>query len=166
MVSESTRFYLADNPTTQTLGQWLGQRVQGGQVILLRGELGMGKTSFVQGLAQGLGIEDVVVSPTFILLCEYPEGRIPLYHFDLYRLSGDEIQDLGLDMYWDGWDVEPGVVAIEWADRLQDKPLDYVDLHFTPADPQGRWVTWSAIGTQSQHLLPPDWLPQTTPLSP
>ncbi len=101
---------------TLSLGRRLGRLLGPGTVLALRGELGAGKTCFVQGLARGLGVkEDHVVSPTFVLVREY-RGRLPLYHIDLYRLSaGREVESLGLEEYLEG----EGVCAVEWAEKAE-----------------------------------------------
>jgi len=99
---------------TQKIAAKLGEKLKPGDVVLLFGDLGAGKTTFVQGLARGLGVpEDYYVqSPTFALINEYP-GRVPLYHVDLYRLAPEDVYDLGLEEL-----VEKGVVVIEWSERL------------------------------------------------
>ncbi len=103
---------------TAAAGERLAARVQPGQVVLLHGDLGAGKTAFVRGLARGLGAPaDDVSSPTFTIIQEY-RGRIPLYHVDLYRLQPAEVEELGLDEIVDSG----GVVAIEWAARWRDPP--------------------------------------------
>jgi tRNA threonylcarbamoyladenosine biosynthesis protein TsaE len=104
---------------TESLAAGMAQALRGGEVILLQGELGAGKTAFVRGLARGLGVDpDAVASPTFVLLTNYP-GRLTLHHADLYRLvgNGDE-QELGLEEL----PGEKGVLAVEWADRLATLP--------------------------------------------
>jgi len=121
-------------PNTQAmhdLGRRLGRSLPAESVILLVGELGTGKTTLVQGIGAGLGIEEPIVSPTFTLINEYTEGRVPLYHFDLYRLTPEEATALKPELYWNGVEVELGIVAIEWSDRLEDKPPNYIQLNLS-----------------------------------
>lgn len=100
---------------TSALGRDLARSLGEGSVVLLSGDLGAGKTAFVRGLAEGLGIDPhQVSSPTFTLIQEYRGGRLPLHHVDLYRLRSTEVEDLGLDELT----LEGGVTAIEWPDRL------------------------------------------------
>ena len=105
---------------TADVGRALAARLTAGSVVLLYGDLGAGKTAFVRGLAEGLGVSrDEVSSPTFTLVQEYRGGRLPLFHVDLYRLNDPrEIEDLGLEEIAAG-----GVLAIEWAEKL-DTPRD------------------------------------------
>ncbi len=108
--------HLADANATVRLGEEIARLCRGGDVILLAGELGGGKTTMVRGLARGLGVpEEVpVTSPTFGIVHEYP-GRLPLFHFDLYRISGeDELYETGFDDYA----AAGGVMAVEWPERL------------------------------------------------
>jgi tRNA threonylcarbamoyladenosine biosynthesis protein TsaE len=108
---------------TTHLGASLAHSLEPGAVVLLEGELGAGKTAFVRGLAVGLGApEDEVSSPTFTLIQEY-RGRMPFFHADLYRISGAEADELGLDEL--GRD---GVVAVEWAAKLLRKPAGAVEV--------------------------------------
>lgn len=123
-----TQFYLPNAESTREFGKKLGQLLPPNSILLLEGNLGAGKTTFVQGLATGLDIPDSVESPTFTLINEYTTGRIPLYHLDLYRLELSEIVDLNLEQYWEGIEVEAGIVAIEWADRLPYKPEVYLKI--------------------------------------
>ncbi|WP_373539188.1 tRNA (adenosine(37)-N6)-threonylcarbamoyltransferase complex ATPase subunit type 1 TsaE [Chamaesiphon sp.] len=117
---------LPDPTATLMLGMELGKSLPAGSVLLLTGELGSGKTTLVQGLARGLEIGDAIVSPTFTIINEYFGGRLPLYHLDLYRLTTAEVDELQLEGYWSGIETQLGIVAIEWAERL-----DYLPTHFT-----------------------------------
>ncbi|NES99397.1 MAG: tRNA (adenosine(37)-N6)-threonylcarbamoyltransferase complex ATPase subunit type 1 TsaE [Sphaerospermopsis sp. SIO1G2] len=123
-----TTIFLPNTEATQKLGIFLGENLTPGTVILLSGDLGAGKTTLVQGIGRGLGITDSIVSPTFTLINEYTEGRIPLYHLDLYRLQPPEVNGLNLESYWEGIEVEPGIVAIEWAERMPYLPDSYVQI--------------------------------------
>ncbi len=104
---------------TATVGRELAATLSSGDVLLLYGDLGAGKTAFVRGLAEGLGVHrDEVSSPTFTLIQEYRGGRLPLFHVDLYRIDDPrEFDELGLDEM-----AEEGVLAIEWAERLPGPP--------------------------------------------
>jgi tRNA threonylcarbamoyladenosine biosynthesis protein TsaE len=100
---------------TQAVAAALAARLRPGDVLLLHGDLGTGKTAFVRGLAAGLGINpDEVTSPTFTLVHEYRGGRLPIVHVDLYRLGGTDLDEIGLDEAL----ARTGIVAIEWAERL------------------------------------------------
>ena len=122
---------LVDASATHALGVELGQSLAAGSVILLTGNLGSGKTTLVQGLAVGMDIVDSIVSPTFTIINEYSNGRLPLYHLDLYRLTSAEIDDLNLESYWLGIESELGIVAIEWAERLSYLPEEYIKIELT-----------------------------------
>lgn len=143
---------LPDQQATQRLGQQLGLRLQPGSILLLNGDLGSGKTTLVQSLGQSLGITEPIVSPTFTLVCEYPEAQIPLYHLDLYRLQPSEVDELHLEDYWTGEEYPLGIVAIEWATRLQRLPDEYLQIHLTTL-PQGRQADCLAVGTSHQQVL-------------
>ena len=102
---------------TYELGEKIGQMAEPGMVISLTGDLGVGKTVFTQGLAKGLGIEEPVNSPTFTIVQVYEEGRIPLYHFDVYRIGDiEEMDEIGYEDYFYG----EGVCLIEWADLIRE----------------------------------------------
>ena len=114
---------------TEALGEQLASRLTGGEVIAYTGDLGAGKTAFTRGLARGLGITDRVTSPTFTIVNEYEGGRLPLFHFDMYRLSSsDELYDIG----WEDYLARGGVCAVEWseivADALEENELIRVDI--------------------------------------
>ncbi|BAY80899.1 hypothetical protein NIES267_03640 [Calothrix parasitica NIES-267] len=123
------KIFLKDALATRNLGIILGQTLKANTVILLEGDLGAGKTTLVQGLGKGLDIDEPIVSPTFTIINEYNRARLPLYHLDLYRLEAAEIVGLNLDTYWEGVEVEPGIVAIEWAQRLPYRPDAYLTIH-------------------------------------
>ncbi|NJO19206.1 MAG: tRNA (adenosine(37)-N6)-threonylcarbamoyltransferase complex ATPase subunit type 1 TsaE [Spirulinaceae cyanobacterium RM2_2_10] len=126
-------------------GAWLGRSLAP-CTLLLDGELGAGKTTLVQGLGASLGITDPIVSPTFALLGEYLEGQQPLYHFDLYRLSPAEVPSLAPEIYWEGQEVAPGWVAIEWAQRLPYRPSEYLALQLRHQADGTRWLQVQAQG--------------------
>lgn len=108
-------FLLRGEEATLALARRMAELLRPGDVVLLEGELGSGKTSFARGIAEGLGVRERVTSPTFTLLREY-EGRLPLYHLDAYRLEGPwDLYDLGLEEYLEG----RGVLVVEWADRAR-----------------------------------------------
>jgi tRNA threonylcarbamoyladenosine biosynthesis protein TsaE len=123
---------LPDAAATQRLGELLGRSLPAGSILLLEGDLGAGKTTLVQGIGLGLGIADPIVSPTFTLINEYSDGRIPLYHMDLYRLEPAEAKALYLEQYWNGQELPLGIVAIEWADRLVVAPSPHLHLTLLP----------------------------------
>ena len=107
--------YLSHSPEeTEHIGEMLGKRLSGGTVLALRGGLGVGKTAFTRGLARGLGYTGRVTSPTFTIVNEY-DGATPLFHFDMYRLDGeDDLFDIG----WDDYLARGGVCAVEWSERI------------------------------------------------
>jgi tRNA threonylcarbamoyladenosine biosynthesis protein TsaE len=129
---------LPNTNATHMLGLELGKSLIAGSVLLLTGDLGSGKTTLVQGIAQGMDIGDSVVSPTFTIINEYFSGRLPLYHLDLYRLTSAEVDDLYLESYWLGLEAELGIVAIEWAERLSNLPPDYIQIELTYDRAEGR----------------------------
>lgn len=137
---------LADATATRSLGVRLGQFLPGGSVILLKGDLGSGKTTLVQGIGEGLGISEPIVSPTFTLINEYPEGRLPLYHLDLYRIEPEEAAALHPEIYWEGVEVPLGIVAIEWAERLQYKPPHYLLVSLSYCGDGSRRVELLGVG--------------------
>ena len=117
---------------TRALGEKIASLVRPGDVILLIGELGTGKTVLAKGIAQGLGIKEKVLSPTFTILKEYA-GKIPLYHLDAYRLDGPrDLQDLGLEEYLEG-----GVLLVEWGDRVcRYFTADYLEIRIDWGGPE------------------------------
>jgi tRNA threonylcarbamoyladenosine biosynthesis protein TsaE len=124
---------------TAAAGARLGASLNAGDVVLLYGDLGAGKTAFTRGLARGLGAAaDDVTSPTFTLVQEYP-GRVTLYHVDLYRLDEPEVDELGLEELILG----DGVVAIEWAERWRERPNDVIEVRLQHAGEDQRRITIS-----------------------
>ena len=121
---------------TEQLGERLGQTLSPGAVVAYTGGLGMGKTAFTRGLARGLGCTERVTSPTFTLVNEYL-GRIPLFHFDVYRLSGsDALYDIGWDDYLD----RGGVCAVEWSENIADAlPEDTVFVRLRRCEAHDNW---------------------------
>ncbi len=135
---------------TQQLARSISERAQAGDVILLVGDLGAGKTHFTQGFAAGLGIAEVPTSPTFNLVCEYHDGRLPLYHFDLYRLEeADELEDI--DYY--GIIEGDGVSLVEWGDKFEEAaPDDCLVLDFKVSDDGTRTIDATATGDRAHEL--------------
>ena len=137
---------------TRNLGQKIGALIQKPTTIKLIGDLGSGKTAFVQGLAAGLEVPSgyYITSPTFTLINEYP-GRLPLFHIDLYRLETvRDLEDIGLDdlLY------DQAVLAIEWADRLAlDFSTDYLNIHFEIIDDEFRRLNLIACGQNGINLI-------------
>lgn len=102
---------------TLELGRHMGEQAEAGQVYCINGELGVGKTVFTQGFGKGLGIKDLVNSPTFTIIKEYDDGRIPLYHFDVYRIGDiSEMDEIGYEDYFYG----DGVCLIEWSGLIEE----------------------------------------------
>jgi tRNA threonylcarbamoyladenosine biosynthesis protein TsaE len=131
---------------TAAAGERLAGRVQPGDVVLLYGDLGAGKTAFIRGLARGLGAAaDDVSSPTFTLVQEY-HGRVTLHHVDLYRLEPAEVRDLGLEELTSGDDV----VAIEWAERWREAPGDAWEVRLDHAGDEQRRIEVRAKATSPE----------------
>ncbi len=110
--------YLTHSPEeTETLGEKLASRLKPGAIVAYTGDLGAGKTAFTRGLAKGLGITEPVTSPTYTIVNEYLTGRMPLFHFDMYRLgSSEELFDIG----WEDYLARGGVCAVEWSENVAD----------------------------------------------
>lgn len=134
-----TKVYESNSPDeTYELGRSIGERIEAGSIIALDGDLGAGKTLFTQGLAAGLGITGPVNSPTFTILQIYDSGRIPLYHFDVYRIDDPyEMEEVGFDDYIFG----NGVSVIEWPERIAELmeqiPDPYTEIRITRDDAHG-----------------------------
>ena len=115
---ETTRRIILNNETeTRDFGLELGKSLQPGEVLALIGDLGTGKTALTRYIAEGLGIKETITSPTFTIIHEYHEGRLPLYHFDVYRIGDmEEMYELGYEEYFYG----KGVCVVEWADLIEE----------------------------------------------
>jgi len=123
---------------TMQMGENLALQLNPGDVVALNGDLGAGKTAFAGGIAKGLGVTDYVTSPTFAIM-NILEGRMPFYHFDVYRITDpDEMEEIGLNEFLYG----EGVCVIEWADRIADLlPARYIDVRMSRIDETGRRLT-------------------------
>lgn len=145
-------FQTSSADETRTLAAALGALLMPGDTLCLIGDLGAGKTTFTQGLARGLGLppEEPVNSPTFTLLAEHPGGRVPLYHFDVYRLPDSTgLYDLAFDEYLSG----DGVVVIEWADRIADAlPPDRIDILLTTEGLDKRRIVMTTYGERAEEV--------------
>jgi tRNA threonylcarbamoyladenosine biosynthesis protein TsaE len=142
-MNTSLRLTTANPEETHELGRALGAIANPGDVFLLTGTLGVGKTCLTQGIAAGLGITEQPRSPTFVLVTEHM-GRLPLYHMDLYRLDNvTEVMDLGLDEYLFG----DGVSVVEWADKAPEVfPLDHLAVHLEEVSETHRGITINVMG--------------------
>lgn len=141
--------YLKDPEATRALGRALGKLVRPGDIIILSGELGAGKTTLVQGLAQGLGVKDVVTSPSFTLIQEY-RGYYPLYHIDLYRLEDlEEVWALGLEEYLFG----TGITVVEWGERLVPFVPERLEILLERDSGEGRRARVAPYGGHYRDLL-------------
>lgn len=133
---------------TEDLGAWLAGRLSPGAVIAFTGDLGAGKTAFTRGLARGLGITDRVTSPTFTIVNEYEGGRMPLFHFDMYRLeSSDELFDIG----WEDYLARGGVCAVEWSEKVSDALTDAIRIDIRRgAEEEERIITITEPGGEGR----------------
>ncbi len=137
---------------TKALGEKIGKKLQGGEVIALTGELGAGKTCLTQGLALGLGVNprEYVTSPSFSLIKEY-RGRFPLYHFDIFRLNGrEELEELGYEEYFYG----EGITVIEWAEKAEGLlPAAHLHIELSVLDKNGRQIRIIPFGQRYREIL-------------
>jgi tRNA threonylcarbamoyladenosine biosynthesis protein TsaE len=132
------------------VGRLLGESCRGGEVLLLEGDLGAGKTTLTQGVAAGLGVTASVISPTFILLREY-EGRLPLYHFDFYRLEGT---GRAVDLEFGEYLGAGGVCVIEWPSFAPEvAPPEYLRVELRISGATSRTLTLEAVGRRHEELL-------------
>lgn len=130
--------YITNSPgETEAVGEKLGRILKSGAVIAYRGDLGAGKTAFTRGLARGLGSRETVTSPTYTIVNEYLGGRLPLFHFDMYRLhSSDDLWDIG----WEDYLERGGVCAVEWSENVDDAMENPI------------WITIEKTGEESRRI--------------
>ena len=133
-----------DEQTLRRIGFCLGRTLCAGDVVLLRGEMGAGKSVLTRAAAQGMGVTGPVPSPTFTILQVHEDGRMPLYHFDWYRLSGaDELYELSMDEYLHAG----GVAVIEWPSRAEEAiPETYLEVALEPLSDDVRRITLTPVG--------------------
>ena len=135
---------------TKGWGRRLASLLQGGELLGLIGDLGVGKTCFIKGLARGLALrEEEILSPTFTLIQEH-HGRLPLFHIDLYRLDAASLEDLGLREYL----FSAGIAAVEWFERLREaEDLDFLAVRISYAGAHARRIEFSATGERHAALI-------------
>ncbi len=131
--------YITNSPLeTEAIGAQLAQKLASGTVIAYTGDLGAGKTAFTRGLARGLGCTDLVTSPTYTIVNEYLSGKMPLFHFDMYRLaSADDLWDIGWEDYLD----RGGICAVEWSENVAEALEDPVFVHIEKIGDESRKIT-------------------------
>ena len=130
--------YLSNSPEeTEAIGSALAKTLTPGTVLAYRGDLGAGKTAFTRGLARGLGYAEPVTSPTYTIVNEYLGGRLPLFHFDMYRLgSSDDLWDIG----WEDYLERGGICAVEWSENVDDAMENAI------------WVTIEKLGEDARRI--------------
>ncbi len=147
-MTKKITFISEEEAHTEAIASSLADIVQAGDVITLTGELGVGKTHFTKGLAKGLGIIERVTSPTFTIVKEY-EGRLPLYHLDVYRLEHSD-EDIGFDEYFYG----DGVAVIEWAQFIEAfLPEEYLSITIERTGDTAREITVEAVGKKYEPYI-------------
>ncbi len=131
--------FLTNSPSeTEAVGAALAQQLKPGTILAYRGDLGAGKTAFTRGLARGLGCTDLVTSPTYTIVNEYLGGRLPLFHFDMYRLaSSDDLWDIGWEDYLD----RGGVCAVEWSENVDDAMEGAIYITIEKTGDESRRIT-------------------------
>ena len=135
--------YITNSPgETEAVGEMLARKLQPGTVIAYEGDLGAGKTAFTRGLARGLGCNETVTSPTYTIVNEYLSGRMPLFHFDMYRLrSADDLWDIGWEDYLD----RGGVCAVEWSENVREAMENAVTVRIEKAGEESRRITVEGV---------------------
>ena len=135
--------YITTSPVqTEAIGAALAQVLTPGTVIAYRGDLGAGKTAFTRGLARGLGYREMVTSPTYTIVNEYLGGRLPLFHFDMYRLaSADDLWDIG----WDDYLERGGVCAVEWSENVEEALENPIVITIEKTGEESRRITMEGV---------------------
>ena len=135
--------YITNSPAeTEALGEKLAKILQPGTVIAYTGDLGAGKTAFTRGLARGLGYAEPVTSPTYTIVNEYLGGRLPLFHFDMYRLrSSDDLWDIG----WEDYLERGGICAVEWSENVQDAMENAIWVRIEKTGDESRRITLEGV---------------------
>jgi len=141
-------YYSGSSLDTEKLGLSLGRMLKGGEVILLVGELGSGKTVLVKGIARGLDIKENIVSPTFIIIKNYDMGRLRLNHIDLYRISS--LDGLGIEEYLDDHEA---VTVIEWGEKIKDSIEEYLLIEFEILDDNSRKIIFTPMGDRYRKFI-------------
>ena len=143
--------FLTNSPEeTEKVGAALGKILNPGTVLAYRGDLGAGKTAFTRGLAKGLGCTDMVTSPTYTIVNEYLGGRLPLFHFDMYRLgSAEDLWDIGWDDYLD----RGGICAVEWSENVAEAMEDPVTVTIEKLGDTSRRITLEGGATLADLSL-------------
>ena len=131
-------FYSNSPRQTEEVGEKLAKALKPGAVIAYKGDLGAGKTAFTRGLARGLGADEQVTSPTYTIVNEYLSGRMPLFHFDMYRLScSDDLFDIG----WEDYLERNGVCAVEWSENVADALENPIVVEISKTGDESRTIT-------------------------
>ncbi len=142
--------YLIDEKMTKDIGEKLGKLLRPNDILTLNGDLGAGKTTLTQSIAKGMGISEYITSPTFTIVQEY-DGKPPLYHFDVYRITDEE------EMYYIGFDEyleKDGVCIIEWANLIKNiLPKNRLDIELSYAEKEGRNMKLTAYGERYEDLV-------------
>ena len=135
--------HITNSPAeTEALGERLAKILQPGAVIAYTGDLGAGKTAFTRGLARGLGYTEPVTSPTYTIVNEYLGGRLPLFHFDMYRLrSSDDLWDIG----WEDYLERGGVCAVEWSENVEDAMENAIWVRIEKTGDESRRITLEGV---------------------
>ena len=142
--------YITNSPEqTEAVGMALARVLEPGTVLAYKGDLGAGKTAFTRGLAKGLGCRDMVTSPTYTIVNEYLSGRMPLFHFDMYRLaSSDDLWDIG----WEDYLERGGVCAVEWSENVEDALEGAISVTIEKLGEDSRRITIEGVENHDPGL--------------